>query len=186
MKHNPFLNHTFAVTAITLGMLSAGSISEVRAAESVSHAAQREPSKTPIRAEDLESCTLVTLNRIFFHYEQNTLSPEEKATLDGLATRFSRAPQSVIELRGYTDGMEFVQRETALGEKRSQTIADYLVARGVPSSSILLVATGGADDEDRSMNPQQRRVDVRVFTAPGSNSVTATRQSAGAKPSKGA
>lgn len=185
MKHNPFLNRSFAVTAITLGMLSVSSISNVRAEESIGHPGQ-EALKTPLRAEDLESCTLVTLNRIFFHYEQNTLSTEEKATLDRLASRLSRAPQSVIELRGYTDGMESAQHETVLGAKRSQTIADYLEARGVRPNRILVVATGETDDQDKSVNPQQRRVDVRVFTAPGSNNVTATRQSAGAKPSKGA
>jgi outer membrane protein OmpA-like peptidoglycan-associated protein len=126
------------------------------------------------------------LNRVFFQYEQNVLSPKEKVALDALASRFSRAPQSVIELRGYTDGMESAQHEAALGTKRSQTIAEYLGARGIPSDSILLVATGEPDDQDKSMNPQHRRVDIRVFSATGPGNVNATRQSAASKPSKGA
>ncbi|HEY7302860.1 MAG TPA: OmpA family protein [Bryobacteraceae bacterium] len=185
MRHNLSIR-TFAVTAVTLALLGVGSLSELRAQENASHLTGQEASKPPINTEDLESCTLVTLNRVFFRYDQKVLSAEEKVALDALANRFSRTAQSVIELRGYTDGMESSQHETELGTIRSQAIADYLVARGIPSDSILLVPTGAGDDQDKSMNPQHRRVDVRVFATAGSNSVNATRQSIGSKPSKGA
>jgi outer membrane protein OmpA-like peptidoglycan-associated protein len=175
MKYTSLSIRTIISTAAVLGMLSTGYASEAYAEENA-NLAIRETSKLPINAESLEDCTLVTLDRIFFQYDQSALTTKEKATLDGLASRFSRMSESVIELRGYMDGMESTQHETALGSKRSQAIADYLVARGVPSTSILLVATDGTDDQDRSLNPEHRRVDVRVFTVSGSISAKEIRQ----------
>jgi outer membrane protein OmpA-like peptidoglycan-associated protein len=175
MKYTSLSIRTLVSTAAVLGMLSTANASKAYAEENA-NLSTRETSKLPIDAEGLEDCTLATLDRIFFQYDQSTLSPKEKATLDGLANRFSRMPESVIELRGYTDGMESAQHETELGSKRSQAIADYLVARGVPSASILLVAIDGTDDQDRSLNPEHRRVDVRVFTVGDSISAKETRQ----------
>jgi outer membrane protein OmpA-like peptidoglycan-associated protein len=182
MKYTSLSIRTIVSTAAVLGILSTGNASEACAEENA-NLAIRETSKLPISAESLEDCTLATLDRIFFQYDQSALSPKEKATLDSLASRFSRMPESVIELRGYTDGMESAQYEAALGSKRSQAIADYLIARGVPSASILLVAIDRADDQDRSLNPEHRRVDVRVFTVSGSISAKQTRESVRSKAS---
>src|SRR5690349_10040871 len=138
MKYNPVSMRLFASTAAVLAMLSVGYIPQVHAEENVNGSVGGETSKLPITAESLEAYTLVTLNRIYFQYDQSALNPAEKVTLDVLVSRFSRTTESVIELRGYTDGMESAGHQTALGTKRSQTIADYLTSRGIPPQSILL------------------------------------------------
>ena len=183
MKYNPISIRVFASTATVLAMLSVGYIPQVHAEENLNGSVGRETSKPPITAEGLEAYTLATLNRIYFQYDQSVLNPKEKATLDVLVSRFSRTTESVIELRGYTDGMESAGHETALGTKRSQTIADYLIARGIPPQSILLVGIDGTDDQDRSIDPEHRRVDIRVFTVADSISAKGTRQSVVSKAS---
>ena len=110
----------------------------------------------------------VKLNRVYFNYEASDLSPEEKIVLNEVARRASGTTQSVVELRGYSDGMESAQRGTVLATQRSQMIAHYLTANGVAQHSILLVASDGMKDEAKSINPEHRRVDIRVFTVVGS------------------
>jgi outer membrane protein OmpA-like peptidoglycan-associated protein len=124
----------------------------------------REIVKPSISAERLEQCELVALKRVYFQYDGSGLTANEKSTLTALVNEFSRETRAVIELRGYTDGKE-AQSETALGTERSEAIAHFLEAKGVPSSSILLVPTNSTDEQDGSANPEHRRVDVRVFTA---------------------
>ena len=162
MKHSSFLIRVF-VAASVLGMVDVALVTEAHAEENAS-LPYREASKPPISVETLESYTLVKLNRVYFNYEASDLSPKEKIALNEIVRRLSSATPSVIELRGYTDGMESARRGTVLASKRSQAIADYLNANGVSSDSILLIALDGMSDKDRSMNPEHRRVDIRVFT----------------------
>jgi outer membrane protein OmpA-like peptidoglycan-associated protein len=166
MKHSSFLIHAFTVASV-LGMLSVSSITEAHAAENAG-SVYREASKPSVSVENLETYTLLKLNRVYFNYESSNLSREEKIALNDVAKRVSGSTQSMIELRGYSDGMESAQRGRALATQRSQTIAHYLIANGVPQGNILLVAPDGMNDEAKSMNPEHRRVDIRVFTAAGS------------------
>ena len=162
MKNNSFQIRAFAVASV-MGMLCVASVTEARAAETAG-SVYRESTKPAVSVESLETYTLVKLNRVYFNYEASDLSAEEKLALNDVARRFSASTQSVIELRGYADGMESAQG-AGLGAKRSQTIAHYLSAKGIPPDSILLVAGDGMSDDGRSMNREHRRVDIRVFTA---------------------
>lgn len=166
MRYHSLLLHHFAAAglAVTLG---AAFIPEARAAENAKtvYTTTAEPK---VNAESLEAYTMVALDRVYFNYERSDLSAKEKKLVNAALLRFSTTPQAVIELRGYEDGMESRQNETALGNARSQVIAQYLIANGVPSSRILSVATDATSGEDRSANPEHRRVDIRVFASPGS------------------
>jgi outer membrane protein OmpA-like peptidoglycan-associated protein len=166
MKHSSFLIHAFTAASV-LGILCVSSITEAHAAESAGSVYQQ-ASKPLASAENLEAYTLVKLNRVYFNYEASDLSTEEKIALNEVARRVSGTTQSVVELRGYSDGMESAQRGTVLATQRAQTIARYLTANGVAQERILLVASDGMNDEAKSMNPEHRRVDIRVFTAAGS------------------
>ncbi len=188
MKKSSLLVRVLGAGAV-VGMLSIGLLSllahaeRARAEENVSRLMDRNTSKAAVRAESLEAFTLVTLKRVYFRYDESNLSSQEKIALNGLVNSFHRDTQSVIELRGYTDGMESSHTGTTLGITRSQTIARYLTASGIPPDRILLVATNGMSDEVRSMNPEHRRVDIRVFTAPGAFSALNTSREP-AKPPK--
>ena len=166
MKPSSFLIHALTAASV-LGMLCVSSITAAHGAEN-SGSVYPETSKPVVSAENLESYTLVKLNRVYFNYEASDLSPEEKIVLNEVARRASGTTQSVVELRGYSDGMESAQRGTVLATQRSQMIAHYLTANGVAQDSILLVASDGMKDEAKSINPEHRRVDIRVFTVVGS------------------
>lgn len=174
MKNNSIVIRTCTAACVLSIFITLVPISKLDAKENpdvIAHSVA-----TPsITAESLETFNLVKLMRVYFNSEESALSAEEKTALNRLAKTFGNAPQSIIELRGYIDGMESMRLpSTALGTIRSRAIAQYLTANGVPSEKILLVAVSGMADESRSANPEHRRVDIRVFTAPSSNSLVRT------------
>lgn len=162
MKRSFVLICVLAATGV-LGMLAVASTSRARAQENAGPAAAPAIPKGTLSPESLEFCSVPTLKRVYFGYEQSELSPEGKAALNELASRLPRGTQSVVELRGYTDGAESAQRRAGLSTLRSQEIATYLVAGGIPSDSVLVVTTEEMGDERGSANPEHRRVDIRVF-----------------------
>lgn len=166
MRQNFHRINAFTVIGV-LGILSVAFVSIVNAGESAGRSVNAKASKSLV--DSLEDCTLVSLNRVYFGYEDSNLSSEEKIALNGLVSRYADGgAQSVVELRGYADGMESARGGTALGTLRSQTIARYLIANGIPSQKVLVVPSTGMSDEEKSMNAEHRRVDIRVFTADGS------------------
>jgi outer membrane protein OmpA-like peptidoglycan-associated protein len=169
MRYRPLLLHTFTAASLLVAF-GAVSIPTAQAAD-YANAGYTKTGKTSVNPESLEAYTLVALDRVYFKYEQSNLSAKEKNVLKDTLSRFYSNPKAVIELRGYADGMESRQGETALGNTRAQVIARYLTANGVPPGRIVSVAPdevsdAATSDEDSSMNPQHRRVDIRVFEAP--------------------
>lgn len=169
MQRNFHRINAFTVIGI-LGILSVAFVSIANGGESASSSVNAKASKSLV--DSLEDCTLVSLNRVYFGYEDSNLSAEEKIALNGLVSRYAAVTQSVIELRGYADGMESAHGGPRLGTLRSQKIARYLIANGIPSQNIVVVAATGMSDEEKSMNAEHRRVDIRVFTANGSDEST--------------
>lgn len=150
-------------SASLLGWLGMVAVARADAEENVGRPIDRETSNSSIRVESLEGWSLITLKRVYFGSEECELNSEEKTVLNVVASRVSRAARSVIELRGYTDGVESAQPGTELGTIRSQKIARYLVAHGVSSDRILVVVINATSDEETSTNAEHRRVDLRVF-----------------------
>jgi len=168
--------HTLAATFV-IGMLGVVSVTEAHA-EEIASSVYRQTAKSPVSIEALENYTLEKLTRVYFGSEKSDLTVEEKAALDDVVRRFSGSTESVVELRGYMDGLESAQDKTGLDATRSQTVARYLTRNGIPADRILLVAPGWATDGDPQKNPEHRRVDVRVFTVVGSGGNTAHSDSA--------
>jgi outer membrane protein OmpA-like peptidoglycan-associated protein len=186
MKKSSVLIRIFGVLVV-LGVPS-GSV--LVAEESVIRITDRQTSNSTISAENLETFALLSLKRIYFGFEDSNLSVEEKDVLDGLLTSLPRGKQSAIELRGYTDGIESAETGIALGATRSQTIARYLVANGISPQRILVVSLNAISDEEKSMNPEHRRVDIRVFVPEADlhdtpSAVNRTRQLAASKTARG-
>jgi outer membrane protein OmpA-like peptidoglycan-associated protein len=107
---------------------------------------------------------------IFFDSGKAEVKRDWTAALDAVLPLFKQRPDSVIVLDGHSDraGSALANRRSSL--QRAQSVRDYLVARGVPSSAIAINAWG----EERPLiatadgvrEPQNRRVDVRLTPAP--------------------
>lgn len=84
----------------------------------------------------------VQLDRVFyFDFDSSILKPEARAALTAHAERFKNNSESV-RLEGHADERGSREYNMALGERRANAVADFLVLQGVPRARIEVVSYG--------------------------------------------
>lgn len=81
-------------------------------------------------------------DRVFFAYDQSTLSPDARRTLEWQAGWLRDHSAASVVIQGHAD--EFGTREynLALGERRANAARDYLVALGIAPDRLSTVSYG--------------------------------------------
>ncbi len=82
------------------------------------------------------------LQRIFFDYDQYTLTPEARQILADNADFMKQRPQAAVVIEGHSDERGSDEYNLALGERRAQAARDYLLSLGVPSDRLSVVSYG--------------------------------------------
>jgi OmpA-OmpF porin, OOP family len=99
----------------------------------------RTPKGVPI---DSTGCPLVkkitekiTLN---IKYATNSYEPDaaSKVKLDSIAERIFAYPETIIEIRGYTDDQGATDKNQTLSESRANGVMEYLKSKGVPAEQM--------------------------------------------------
>lgn len=92
---------------------------------------------TPTEQEEVEE-----LDRVFyFDFDSSVLKPDARAALTAWAERFKNNDED-IRLEGHADERGSREYNMALGERRANAVADFLVLQGVPRSRIETVSYG--------------------------------------------
>ncbi|WP_411816473.1 peptidoglycan-associated lipoprotein Pal [Hyphococcus sp. DH-69] len=81
-------------------------------------------------------------HRVFFAYDQYTLSPQAQATLAKQAAWLKEYPQTRIMIAGNCDERGTREYNLALGARRAESAKAYLVSLGVDGSRITTVSYG--------------------------------------------
>lgn len=107
------------------------------------------------------------LNDVFFDYNSEDLSPEMLQALMTDADYVLNNQGFRLLLEGHCDARGTVDYNLALGERRAQSVYDYLSNYGIPSSRIETVSYGKerpfvSGDDDWALS-QNRRVHLRVL-----------------------
>ena len=80
--------------------------------------------------------------RVYFDFDSDILSGESKSNLDANATIMTQYPDIKLEIQGHADERGTTDYNIALGQKRSDAVVRYLLARGVSSSRVKSVSYG--------------------------------------------
>lgn len=109
----------------------------------------------------------IRLNNIFFEYEKSDLSSTSIAELSRVLRLMEENPKLKIEVLGHTDNVGSRDYNLKLSTRRAQSVADYLVSKGVNSSRIKYVGYGfdkpvadNASEEGRILN---RRSEIKII-----------------------
>lgn len=81
-------------------------------------------------------------DRVFFGLDQHDLSPEARATLDQQAAFLNQQAALAIVLEGHADERGTREHNLALGDRRANSVRDYLIALGVNPNRIRTVSYG--------------------------------------------
>jgi outer membrane protein OmpA-like peptidoglycan-associated protein len=119
---------------------------------------------------NIDDYKLQTSVSALFKFNQSTLSPEAKASLDSLAAQVQSDKRFLIAVEGYTDSVGDKEYNEALSRKRAEAVVEYLVAKhDIPIYKIHMVGLGEErpvdDAKTRDARARNRRVEVKVFTA---------------------
>ena len=94
--------------------------------------------------------TGAALSRIFyFDYDKATLQPESLAILEQHAAFLRASPDRRVTVDGFTDERGTREYNLALGERRADAVATFLVSQGVRRSQMDVVSYG----EERPADP---------------------------------
>ena len=81
-------------------------------------------------------------DRVFFDFNQSTLTSKAQETLDKQAAWLSRVPSATILIEGHCDERGTREYNLALGERRATAVKDYLISKGVAASRIKTISYG--------------------------------------------
>lgn len=81
-------------------------------------------------------------DRVFFGYDQFNVSPEAETILRAQADWMSRYPNVNLSIEGHCDERGTREYNLALGERRANSVKNYLMGLGVSASRISTVSYG--------------------------------------------
>src|SRR5690606_15909388 len=103
------------------------------AAEAERQAAAAAAERQNVSEQDNEVADLATT--FYFAFDESTLRPDARAALTAHAERLRNNSESV-RLEGHADERGSREYNMALGERRANSVRDFLVLQGVDSSRI--------------------------------------------------
>lgn len=109
---------------------------------------------------------LVNLPEVTFAVDSTQVSPQMRTVLDDIAQSMTQYPNSLIDVMGHTDSTGAEAYNQGLSQRRAQSVADYLVLRGVSRARIETMGYGEqypvADNSTPEGRAQNRRVEIRI------------------------
>jgi peptidoglycan-associated lipoprotein len=97
------------------------------------------PGFAPGSQQDLAA---VAGDRVFFAYDQSTISDEGQQILQRQAQWLQRYSQVSVTIEGHCDERGTREYNLALGERRAQAVKKVLVALGIPAARIQTISYG--------------------------------------------
>ncbi|WP_298394490.1 OmpA family protein [Sphingobium sp.] len=103
---------------------------------------------------------------ITFAYNRADVQPQFQPTLNEVASVLAQYPKTYIDVLGHTDSDGSDAYNQTLSERRAQSVADYLVSKGVQSARLATRGYGesqpiasNATEEGKAAN---RRVEIKI------------------------
>jgi outer membrane protein OmpA-like peptidoglycan-associated protein len=120
----------------------------------------------PVIPPILKADSLITLNEFLFETNSFKLRPEHYPELNTLSNYLMLHPTLEVSITGHTDNVGGEQHNVTLSTRRAESVAEYLVGRGVNYDKIIFRGLGSAQPiesnetvEGRSKN---RRVEILI------------------------
>lgn len=137
---------------------------EAAASEAAREAERRAEAQAASAQRQLEQAAMAAGTVFYFDYDSSMLKPAAQAALDAHIALL-RTNDRTIRLEGHTDERGTRDYNMALGERRANSVRDYMVVNGIPSYRIETVSYGeeqpvayGSGESNWSQN---RRVELK-------------------------
>ena len=123
--------------------------------------------KKSFKLKHIKAGNSLVLNNLFFDVNQHTLKNESLPELDKLQDFLQKHPHIYIQITGHTDSSGQEAYNLKLSKKRANSVAEYLVQRGIPNKNIRIMGYGeskpvasNGDEEGKRLN---RRTECLIY-----------------------
>jgi peptidoglycan-associated lipoprotein len=100
------------------------------------------PQGTSIQGGTQEDLVANVGDRVFYEFNQSTLTDEAQATLNKQAAWLARYPSVRVQIAGNCDDRGTEEYNLALGNRRAKAARDFLVAKGVSADRLTTISYG--------------------------------------------
>ena len=123
----------------TGGTTGSGSTGTGATTQSTGTTAQTIPGAEPGSQEDL---TVEVGDRVFFDFDKYNIRADQRGTVEALAAWLDTNPSVTLTIEGHCDERGTREYNLALGERRANSVRDYLVALGINPGRLTTVSYG--------------------------------------------
>lgn len=116
----------------------------------------------PIQVARIEPDAKITLNNIFFAFDQSTLLPASFPELNRLVDLMKERASLEVEIAGHADSTGPETYNMALSERRATSVARYLKEKGVETERLTIVFFGETQPAVPNNSIENRRKNRRV------------------------
>ncbi|OOF64571.1 porin OmpA [Rodentibacter sp. Ppn85] len=99
----------------------------------------------PVVAPEVVSRTFNLNSDVTFAFGKANLKPQAQSTLDGIYGEIAQVSSAKVAVAGYTDRIGKDAANLKLSQRRADTVANYLVAKGVAAQDITATGYGEAN-----------------------------------------
>ncbi len=97
--------------------------------------------ETPVAPVADTSANLVT-TPIYFGFDDYTLTSEAQSTLSAMSEALKANKSAVVQIEGHCDERGTVEYNLALGERRAQSVKNFLTQQGVEGARLSTISYG--------------------------------------------
>ncbi|MCB0487865.1 MAG: OmpA family protein [Cyclobacteriaceae bacterium] len=116
----------------------------------------------PIEVAKIEPDATITLNNIFFDFDQSTLKPESFPELNRIVTLMGERGTLEVEISGHADATGPAEYNMTLSERRAKSVVRYLTEKGVAENRITVSFFGETKPIESNETKEGRRKNRRV------------------------
>lgn len=111
-----------------------------------------------------EELIAVAGDRVFFGYDSYSLNMEAKDTLRKQISWLMQNPNSTVTIEGHCDERGTREYNLALGERRANSVKDFLIQNGVTLNRVNVISYGKEFPEFLGSNPEAWGKNRRAVT----------------------
>ena len=116
---------------------------------------------------DKKTVTDVELERVYFPFDQFTLTSKARRVLDANAIILKSSPALKVSIEGHCDSRGSDEYNLALGERRAHVVKNYLVSLGIASDRLETISYGEELPADSAMTEtawaMNRRTEFKII-----------------------
>ncbi len=105
---------------------------------------------------------------VYFDFDEYNIRGDQKSALDNNVTVMNEFADAVIKIEGHCDERGTVEYNLALGDKRANSVKEYLVNLGIGADRIEIISYGkerpANTGHDEGAWAKNRRAEFRVIT----------------------